>query len=77
MKKEDRELIKHAREDMDDNPVSKAVFKIQTIIEEVYQCGIDVGEGIGYAKAMLELNKKADDIKPMKKSCKKTSKGDK
>lgn len=54
MNKKDKDLIKQAREDMDDNPVSSASFKIQTILEELFQKGIETGETIGYAKAVME-----------------------
>lgn len=54
MNKKDKDLIKQAREDMDENPVSSASFKIQTILEELFQKGIAVGETIGYAKAVME-----------------------
>ncbi len=54
MNKKDKDLIKHAREDMDENPISNAAFRIQTILEEVFQKGIEVGETIGYTKAIME-----------------------
>jgi hypothetical protein len=72
MNKKDKDLIKHAREDMDDNPVSSASFKIQTILEELFQKGIDVGETIGYTKAVMEHadNAKLEQIKNSKKGSK-------
>jgi hypothetical protein len=54
MNKKDKDLIKQSREDMDENPVSIASFKIQTILEQLFQKGIEVGETIGYAKAVME-----------------------
>jgi hypothetical protein len=74
MNKQERELIKMVRDDMDDNPVSQAVFKIQTIIEDVYQQGINIGEAIGAAKFAYEVERKVGiDTKPARKSCKKTT----
>jgi len=72
MNKADKKDIKKAREEMDDNPVSNAAFKIQSILEEVFQRGIEVGEGIGYAKAALEC---ADLTKIETEKEKKTRKG--
>ena len=74
MNKEDKELIRQAREDMDDNVISNASFRIQTILEEVFQKGIAVGETIGYAKAVMEH---ADDQKLDQLSQKKPKKGSK
>ena len=74
MNKEDKELIRQAREDMDDNVISNASFRIQTILEEVFQKGIAVGETIGYAKAVMEH---ADDKKLDQLSKKKKKKGSK
>ena len=58
MNKQDQNLVKQAREDMDENAISSASFRIQTILEEVFQKGIEVGETIGYAKALVESNTK-------------------
>lgn len=74
MNKEDKELIRQAREDMDENVISNASFRIQTILEEVFQKGIAVGETIGYAKAVMEH---ADDKKLDQLSQKKPKKGSK
>ena len=74
MNKEDKELIRQAREDMDENVISNASFRIQTILEEVFQKGIAVGETIGYAKAVMEH---ADDQKLDQFSHKKPKKGSK
>lgn len=60
MNKQEKTLIKKAREDMNENIVSNASFKIQTILEELFQKGIEVGETIGYTKAIVEH---ADDSK--------------
>jgi len=54
MNKQEKNLIKKAREDMDENIISNASFRIQTILEEVFQKGIEVGETIGYTKAIVE-----------------------
>ena len=54
MNKQEQTLIKQSREDMDETVISSASFKIQTILEEVFQKGIEVGETIGYAKAIME-----------------------
>jgi hypothetical protein len=54
MNKQEKTLIKKAREDMDENIVSNASFRIQTILEELFQKGIEVGETIGYTKAIVE-----------------------
>ncbi len=54
MNKQEKTLIKKAREDMDENIISSASFRIQTILEEVFQKGIEVGETIGYTKAIVE-----------------------
>lgn len=69
MNKQEQTLIKQAREDMDETVISKASFKIQTILEEVFQKGIEVGETIGYAKAIMEDadNSKLGNIKNSKK----------
>jgi hypothetical protein len=72
--KEDKELIRQAREDMDETVISSASFRIQTILEEVFQKGIAVGETIGYAKAVMEH---ADDKKLDQLSHKKPKKGSK
>ena len=74
MNKEDKELIRQAREDMDENVISNASFRIQTILEEVFQKGIAVGETIGYAKAVMEH---ADDQKLDQLLKKKKKKGSK
>lgn len=71
MKKEEKTLIKQAREDMDENAISEASFRIQSILEEVFQKGIQVGETIGYTKALVEG---FDDAKS--KHCAKTKEGD-
>ena len=78
MTKQDRDLIKMARDDMDENPVSQAVFKIQSILEDVYQRGINVGEAIGAAKMAFEVERTvAIESRVAKKSCKNTkSKGE-
>lgn len=76
MTKQERELIKMVRDDMDENPVSQAVFKIQTILEDVYQRGINVGESIGAAKIAYDVERQIEvsvSAKPVRKSCKKTS----
>lgn len=67
MNKQEKTLIKKAREDMDENIVSNASFRIQTILEELFQKGIEVGETIGYTKAIVEH---ADNSKPETKNSK-------
>lgn len=54
MNKQEKNLIKQAREDMDETVISNASFRIQSILEEVFQKGIEVGETIGYTKAIVE-----------------------
>ncbi len=54
MNKQEKTLIKQAREDMDETVISSASFRIQSILEEVFQKGIEVGETIGYTKAIVE-----------------------
>lgn len=54
MNKQEKTLIKQAREDMDETVISNASFRIQSILEEVFQKGIEVGETIGYTKAVVE-----------------------
>jgi len=54
MNKQEKTLIKQAREDMDETVISNASFRIQSILEEVFQKGIEVGETIGYTKAIME-----------------------
>lgn len=54
MNKQEKDLIKRAREDMDETVISNASFRIQSILEEVFQKGIEVGETIGYTKAVIE-----------------------
>ncbi len=54
MNKQEKTLIKQAREDMDETVISNASFRIQSILEEVFQKGIEVGETIGYTKAIVE-----------------------
>lgn len=54
MNKQEKTLIKQAREDMDETVISSASFRIQSILEEVFQKGIEVGETIGYTKAIME-----------------------
>lgn len=80
MNKCEKKVIQKARDEMDENTVSQASFKIQSILEELYQKGIEVGETIGYAKAVMEhadlntLEKQIDvDSKTKKttKGCKK------
>lgn len=72
MNKEEKLLIKHAREDMDENAISDASFRIQSILEEVFQKGIKVGETIGYANALAEQGQmaKLDEYKKEKKGSK-------
>ncbi len=67
MNKQEKNLIKKAREDMDETVISNASFKIQSILEEVFQKGIEVGETIGYTKATVE-NAKNTNTKPKKGS---------
>jgi hypothetical protein len=75
MNKAEKKDIKKAREEMDENPVSNAAFKIQSILEEVFQKGIEVGESIGYAKAAFEhtdlAKVDAEQEKKTRKGCKK------
>jgi|GEM_PF-1289242 len=77
MNKSEKKVIKQAREEMDENAVSAATFKIQSILEGLFQKGIEVGETIGYAKAIMEhadiasLNKQVSN----KITEKKTTKG--
>lgn len=76
MNKAEKKEIQQARDEMDDNTVSNASFKIQSILEELFQQGIEVGETIGYAKAVMEhadiisLNKQIKEKKTTK-GCKK------
>jgi hypothetical protein len=72
MNKQEKTLIKQAREDMDETVISSASFRIQTILEEVFQQGIEVGETIGYAKAIMEHadNSKLEETKKPKKGSK-------
>lgn len=69
MNKQEKNLIKQAREDMDETVISNASFRIQSILEEVFQKGIEVGETIGYTKAIVEHADCANiNIKPKKGS---------
>ncbi len=72
MNKEEKLLIKHAREDMDETVISDASFRIQSILEEVFQKGIKVGETIGYANALTEEGHidRLDEFKKEKKGSK-------
>jgi hypothetical protein len=75
MNSSEKKVIKKAREEMDDNPVAVASFKIQSILEGVFQEGISVGETIGYAKAIMEHADMSSLNKNVKKTDMKTSKG--
>lgn len=69
MNKQEKNLIKQAREDMDETVISNASFRIQSILEEVFQKGIEVGETIGYTKAIVEhADSENINIKPKKGS---------